>query len=333
MNERDEKLESLKKNVRNAANQYIKKIPKEPLLTLYKALFSEKRLWENDSTFSSPEALHYLMNESNQVFAGNKLELEDLAPMAYLKYHLFGLDEGLDIKYVVIDEAQDFSNFQFHVLRKVLRTDQFTVLGDLSQGIHMYRSINDWSYLQQHVFENEANYLTLEQSYRTTIEIMNVANSILEQSPMENLIQAKPVVRHGEKPTIKAFRKTSEVINAIEEQVNTLKEASFSTIAIIAKSQEEATRLHKKLQKETKLDTALVTEKTHHFGHSILVIPAHLSKGLEFDAVIIATLQDEFSKEALDAKLLYVSMTRALHSLSVFSMEGSLDYSIAPFCP
>lgn len=328
MNERDEKLESLKKNVRNAANQYFKKIPKDSLLDLYKTLFSEKLLWKNISTFSSPNALHYLVNESSLLFAGNKLEMEDLAPLAYLNYHLFGLNEGLDIKYVVIDEAQDFSNFQFHVLREVLRTDQFTVLGDLSQGIHMYRSINDWSYLQQQVFEKEANYLTLEQSYRTTIEIMNVANSILEQSPLEHLIQAKPVVRHGQKPTIKSFKKSTEVISAIEEQVNTLKESSFTTIAIITKSQEEASMLHKKLQKETKLDTALVTEKTNHFGPSILVIPAHLSKGLEFDAVIIATLQDQFSKEALDAKLLYVSMTRALHRLSVFYTAGTMGFTI-----
>ncbi|SDY97019.1 RNA polymerase recycling motor HelD [Tindallia californiensis] len=333
MNERDEKLEALKKEVRNVANHYIKKIPKDTLLNLYQSLFSQKLLWEKATTFSTPETLGSLLEESNLIFASNKLELEDLAPMAYLHYQLFGLKEDLDIKYAVIDEAQDFSDFQFHVLREVLGTDQFTILGDLSQGIHMYRSITDWSYLQHHVFQDPANYLTLEQSYRTTIEIMNMANWVLSQSATEHLLKAKPVVRHGQEPTIKGFQETSQVIHAIHEQVKSLKEASFTTIAIITKSQEEATNLHKKLVKKTDLKPVLVTEKTLHFDHSIFVIPAHLSKGLEFDAVIITTLEDRFTLEALDAKLLYVAMTRALHRLSFFYTEGTLDYSIDSYHP
>ncbi|HZK53684.1 MAG TPA: hypothetical protein VFC84_05775 [Desulfosporosinus sp.] len=49
----------------------------------------------------------------------------------------------------------------------------FTIFGDLAQGIHAYRRIKSWEQVKQDVFPNlDCNYLTLEQSYRTTIEII-----------------------------------------------------------------------------------------------------------------------------------------------------------------
>jgi DNA helicase-2/ATP-dependent DNA helicase PcrA len=45
-----------------------------------------------------------------------------------------------------------------------------------------------------------------------------------------------------------------------------------------------------------------------------------LAKGLEFDAVLIADATEEsyMHNEHLDIKLLYIAMTRALHSLDIF---------------
>ncbi|MNH35116.1 Helicase IV [compost metagenome] len=46
------------------------------------------------------------------------------------------------------------------------------------------------------------------------------------------------------------------------------------------------------------------------------VVPVYLSKGLEFDAVLIADASEE-AYSHLDAKLLYVGCTRALHKLQL----------------
>lgn len=52
-------------------------------------------------------------------------------------------------------------------------------------------------------------------------------------------------------------------------------------------------------------------------GNIIGAIGLVLSKGLEFDAVIILN-KDDYNKDSiLDMKLLYVSMTRALHKLYI----------------
>ena len=62
------------------------------------------------------------------------------------------------------------------------------------------------------------------------------------------------------------------------------------------------------------------TRKTRPVKQSLL---AKL-RAKEFDAVIIVTLDAYYTKDALDLKLLYVAMTRALHHLSVFYLNDSM---------
>ncbi|MDW7670619.1 MAG: RNA polymerase recycling motor HelD [Bacillota bacterium] len=324
MNQRDEKLTAIKKGVKNAVNAYIDKVPRDTLLGFYQAMLTSPGIMGYGAAPEETDIVRHLLEEGQELFSANRVEVEDLAALVCLKHQLFGLDEALDIKYAVIDEAQDFSNFQFAVLREILNTDRFTILGDLSQGIHMYRSIENWDYVQHEVFSTEANFLTLEQSYRTTIEIMNLANAVLEQSPLDHLIMAKPVVRHGQKPVLKTVDDEKQLVAAISEHIGSLKAEAITTVAVITKTQEEARQLHKKLTKQTQWEMALIDEKTMHFDHQVVVMPAHLAKGLEFDAVIVATAKDRFAIDELDAKLLYVAMTRALHRLAVISVKGTM---------
>jgi len=324
MDERDAKLAKIKKSSKTLVKKYMAKFHTNDLFGFYFDFLSKMR------DFSENEALNEVydyIGKQSKNYKKKKYEIEDLAPLVYFKNKVFGLEESLDIKMVVIDEAQDFSDFQFFVLRELLETERFTILGDISQGIHMYRAINNWDYLKESIFSTEANYLTIEQSYRTTIEIMDEANFVLGQLPMENIIKAKPVVRHGKKPDLIELEKPWEVIDAILTKVEKWHEESFTTMAIVTKSNQEAKKVFKDLKKlKPDLNMALVDEKTEHFDHKILVIPAHLSKGLEFDAVIVTTLEESFNIEPLDIKLVYVAMTRAMHRLSIIAIENSIAY-------
>ena len=53
------------------------------------------------------------------------------------------------------------------------------------------------------------------------------------------------------------------------------------------------------------------------FESGICVLPSYLAKGLEFEAVIIPDVCDYNEDSKTDMKLLYVSMTRALHVLNI----------------
>ncbi|MNW54608.1 Helicase IV [compost metagenome] len=55
------------------------------------------------------------------------------------------------------------------------------------------------------------------------------------------------------------------------------------------------------------------------------MLPVYLSKGLEFDAVIVTDVDQEHYGPK-DAKLLYVGCTRALHELWLLHGERLPDY-------
>ena len=53
----------------------------------------------------------------------------------------------------------------------------------------------------------------------------------------------------------------------------------------------------------------------------LLIVPSHLAKGLEFDAVIVAAFDEPFRDHPIDRKLLYVAMTRPMHELHLVGLS------------
>ncbi len=231
----------------------------------------------------------------------NQVNMEDIPSLLYIKYKLTGSSDFDNYKHIVIDEAQDYGEFTFYSLNKLFKNASFSIYGDLAQSLYSYRSIDNWECLEK-IFKN-FEILRLNKSYRTTIEIMNEANKINE---LLSLDKAIPVIRHGD-----------EVLysdKGVLELINTLKE-NYNTIAIITKTQEEANNIYENLK--NKIEINLINSNNLNYNSNISVLPSYLSKGLEFDSVIILG-RDNFNKDnKLDMKLLYVSMTRALHKLII----------------
>ena len=73
--------------------------------------------------------------------------------------------------------------------------------------------------------------------------------------------------------------------------IDDLKE-KYKTIAIITKRQEEANNLYNRLKE--KVDINLINKDNLNYDSNINILPSYLSKGLEFDSVIIV---DSFDKE------------------------------------
>jgi len=325
LNIRNTALEKVKKNTKTAVKNYMSKFVKRDLFDYYKDLITNE---ENLSKFGleklNDEFVSFVSKYSNDILSRKMVELEDLAPLLYIKHRIMGFDDKVNIKYVVIDEAQDFSFLQFYALKKIFNTDFFTILGDLSQGIHSYRSIKNWNIVLNKIFNpDNSQYLKLEQSYRTTIEIMDLANEVIKLIPNEDLILAKPVVRHGEKPSMTKFELKKEILNEAERKIIDLVAEGYKSIAIICKTPKECKTVHNELKKNEQLNIKLLEGKEEQYDNTIVIVPSYLSKGLEFDAVIIINIDDVYNEVELDLKLLYVAMTRAQHRLHVYYKEGN----------
>lgn len=274
-------IENLKNNINNYLKKYFVILNKK-VKTIYIDIL---------------EQLNF--NSSNII--KNIIDVEDIPSLMYIKYKFTDSREFDNYKHIVIDEAQDYGEFTFYVLKKLFKSSSFSIYGDLAQSLYSYRSIDNWECLEK-IFNN-FEILKLNKSYRTTIEIMDEANKINE---LLNLDKAIPVIRHGEE--VEYTNKN------IFELVSELKN-KYKTVALITKKQEEANILYDELK--DKLEINLINSNNLNYDNNINILPSYLSKGLEFDSVIIVNKNNYKENNNIDMKLLYVSMTRALHKLII----------------
>ncbi|GLB58714.1 RNA polymerase recycling motor HelD [Cytobacillus sp. NCCP-133] len=315
------RLEEIKKSIRSAVPKYMRQFPEKSLIQYYKELFADGEcLFRMSGGKLSQEDADLLCEYNQKLFRKKVYEREDLALMLYLQENLFGIPKNLRAKNIVIDEAQDYSFMELLSLKQALDTDMFTLVGDLAQGIHSYRGLTSWSQVLDYIFPR-ATYTELQKSYRTTVEIMQKANELLTMLPY-SFPEVEPVVRHGKSPVFIKRKEGEGLVKQIEEQVTCLKEEEYKTFAVIGKTMKDCRLLHTLFEKYAELPFKLLQEQESIPKDEIIIVPSYLAKGLEFDGVMILSIEEKFSRGSeLDIKLLYVAMTRPLHRLYFYGLN------------
>ena len=199
--------------------------------------FSKLKELFNKVTTIDTNLIDIMIELTLNSFSKDTFELEDIAPILYIKYIIYGIEDKLPIKHIIIDEAQDFSVFQFYILKNIIQDSSFTILGDICQGIYSYRGTTNWHNIVSDVFNNKkCQILYLEQSYRTTIEIMDEANKIIKHLQNEDYILAKPVIRHGENVQYLKNDSLDSIINDIYKSITYNQKQNLKSFAIICKT-------------------------------------------------------------------------------------------------
>ncbi|MDP5275219.1 HelD family protein [Chengkuizengella axinellae] len=298
----------LKSQANKVIRSYFKKWTAFTAVDFYSEIFSKPSSVLSNITLLIPEIIK---QETKKSLKNKELHFEDLAALLYIHNYLYGIKSDFKYDHIVIDEAQDYSPFQVIVLKEHVRNHSFSILGDLAQGIHSYHGINDWKEIRQLFSEEETSYFQLQVSYRSTAEIIQFSNKIISFSE-QSLLLATPVVRSGQEVSINHTPK-EKLPNKIKNIVE--KEKNVHSIAIVGRTDEECTKLHRLLSEEG-LQCHLITSNLENYDGGISIVPAFLAKGLEFDVVIIVDVDEEhYPKNELNIKLLYVACTRALHKL------------------
>ena len=314
--ETEYEIQELLKGGKKLVLDYLKNFKIEKVLPIYKKIINDKSLFNK---YIESELYEYILKTYNKNIKSKKVEYEDLAPLFYIQNRFWGNINNLKLEHIVIDEAQDLGEFQFYNFKEMVKHNMsMTILGDISQGIYSYKGTNNWNRLNQIVFNNKASIEYLKESYRTSMEIMNEANTIINKIvDNENVILAKPIERHGDKVEHWKVNSEDNKIIKIYEIIKKQLEAGHINIAIITKDFNESIELHKKLTNYG-VNIELISEKLNKYTGGIIIVPSYLSKGLEFDSVIISDY-NKYSENILDTKLLYVACTRAMHTLDIIS--------------
>ncbi|MGM0710869.1 UvrD-helicase domain-containing protein [Brevibacillus parabrevis] len=315
-------LAKFEKMLEQILDTYLVSFPRLDIFAAYRELIAEEELLRKLAPASIPdEVIRDVSTSSAALLEQERLEPEDIAPLLYLQHIIEGMNKAEHFDHTVVDEAQDLSALEVAVIGLATKRNSMTIVGDIAQGIHSYRGIHAWEELTQGIFEQlRPAYYTLAQSYRSTIEIMQCANEVLRQIDLPETVLAKPVLRHGEKPVMVHAHSRAELWDDIRSRVAALQQEGFQTIALVTKTILASKKAHKALA-ESIADLTLLGSKDNQFPGGVTVMPAYLTKGLQFDAVILLDVAS-YQNSEWDAKLLYVAMTRPVHRLVMTQMAG-----------
>ena len=229
---------------------------------------------------------------------------DDALLFTYMKGMLEGFPYEKDIRQVVIDEAQDYSYLQYLIISKIFRNSNFTILGDVNQTINPYYKYESLDILAN-IFK-QSKCISLTKTYRSSPEIIEFTNKILGLNHVS-------AIRRTEKTPLIHRTDSSQLLNDIEYL-----RGKYKSVAVITRESNTAARVYEELK--DKVPISMLNSQTEEFNKELVIIPAYLAKGLEFDSVIVYS--DGESKYLKNEKnLLYVACTRAQHELIVYSVN------------
>ncbi|MCE9654260.1 UvrD-helicase domain-containing protein [Clostridium celatum] len=322
-NERDNLKEYIRHDAKKVMNEYFKNWRGITCNDIYMNLFKDEQVFEIATGNRIPKSLaEYIKAEAISNNEKGIIDEDDLPVLFYIHMILEGIDEKSKYKHIVVDEAQDYSPFQIYLINKLSKGNSLTLVGDLAQGIYHYKGIRTWEDITEGVFDGKATFISLSQSYRSTVEIIDFAKGALEAQGL-GLKTAKPVLRHGDKPKIKKTASRRESIRIMEEIIDKLKDQGKHSIAIITKTYAEGKVLEREFKKHTNIEFTLIKGNEKHGPLTdVIIIPSYLTKGLEFDGTIIYNpTEKNYPDNLLNQRLLYVALTRALHNEYIVAEE------------
>ena len=317
--ERDKRKEEIRIKSKEAFDEYFDNWQQVDTKVLYSDFFNNKEIFSEVTSNKIPDNLYdFILKELNDNLNNGVIDSDDLTPMLYLKFMIDGVPEKYKYQHIVIDEAQDYSIFQLVAIKSMAYKNSFTIVGDLGQGIYYYKGIDEWSKVIENVFEGEADYVPLTQSYRSTVEIIEFANGVLRKQK-NALKPALPVLRHGKAPEIIEFTNGKDFCVALDEIVKEVEIIGKKSVAVIGRTYEECKKIKDILKKNSKHNWDLVKDTDKTLKLEKIIIPSYMTKGLEFDCSVIYNCDDiNYGDNELDKKILYVALTRALHLQYVF---------------
>lgn len=278
-------MENLKKSVMGNLEMMIEGAVGSDTVPLYYRFF---RAWCKDSQLV--DALAVRMNN-------RLLYFEDALMALYISAKLGGCEQAEPPVHILLDEAQDFCVLQHKILRLVYPKTIFTLLADTNQAL--VPQINTTSEAQLCEIYG-ASAMKLGKSYRATRQLSEFSKRFLDGADYEVFDREghEPFVHHTEN----AAKTAAEIIKNIPEEYN--------SVCILVHTAEEAAAFHKKAVRYLP-DCALANTALSKLGGKVTVMPVTLSKGLEFDCVILP----EAERLEENKRVAYMMTTRALHEL------------------
>ncbi|USS86212.1 AAA family ATPase [Fructilactobacillus cliffordii] len=247
-------------------------------------------------------------------FQNGKISIADVSIYLYLFDLVTGKRPDLKMRYLFIDEVQDYTPFQLAYLQWNYPRAKFTVLGDLNQAIFTRDSSQTlMADLRQLFNPDKIRVIKLLKSYRSTAQITDFTKQLI---PDGQDIEA--YARQGEIPVLAITKNHEQAVQRLVQTITTNQKAEETT-AVIGKTLAECRQIAADL-KDRGVSATLIQTENQRLAKGVVIVPAYLAKGLEFDAVVMWDGSKDSYPTDQDDKLVYTICTRAMHRLEIISI-------------
>jgi len=230
---------------------------------------------------------------------------EDAVAEAYLTVRLGFAAPDKTVYHLLVDECQDYSEIALAILSAYYPNARVTLLGDPRQRTTPGMPPCDPESWGRCFDMPDAPVFRLSKCYRSSLPIAELLNGILpDEQPLE------PFGRGGDQPIVARY---SEAL--LNRTLADFRARGHKSIAVITRTQAQADSLSARLENVYRLDGG-EADLNYETGDNVVAC-YHLTKGLEFDAVIVVWPDAELTDG--ERRRLYTAASRALHSLAILT--------------
>ena len=270
-----------------------------------------------------------IRNESLKKFAkdlgidsSKKLSYHETLAYLYIYSELVGIRKIRKYDYCVVDEAQDFSALEYLFLSKMVLRGRFALFGDLNQSLES-DGIENWEIIPEIIKEaKSASRFQLDKNYRSTKQIITLANKILKPYTKDYL--PKSINRIGDEPVIETFLSSEEMLTKFGNKIKKDLKKIDKSVGIICfgDSMEETEGFLSGIKgAKNKIIKLKSNEKTWYTPKGIYLMTDKDCKGLEFSKVYVISLNLKKVKDFSVARRAFVSITRAMNELYIYGVK------------
>ena len=154
-------------------------------------------------------------------------------------------------RYIMVDEYQDTNRAQFNLIRLLAGGHgNLCVVGDDDQSIYKFRGADINNILDFEKYFNDAKIIKLEQNYRSTQKILDVANEVIKNNAGRKDKRLWTSVKNGTKVIFNVYENGYEEARGIAEDIahrHLHDRKDYSDFAILYRTNAQSRSLEEKL--------------------------------------------------------------------------------------
>ncbi len=199
----------------NSIVNEVKEKTKFDLMDCYKAFYEDlEHFLKMVNIKYDNESIREIKRYTLENLGVKKINYEDQIALLFIKRAVGDILKTEEVKYVIIDEAQDYSPLQYEIFNQLFNKANKTILGDISQSINPYMNVRSYNNVVNILKPEDTSIINLTKSYRSTMEITKFSRKILSDE-----IQDEYVERSGEWPKLTGLLEEEDINERILEEV------------------------------------------------------------------------------------------------------------------